>query len=85
MALASAEDLAILESPDNDPANFHRRIAAVWAHAHDLAIAKHGESNVGSFFVGASGTKHLMELEALPLTATAAEILAVSKRTMGVE
>lgn len=84
MPLASPEDLAILEGTDTSPETFHRRIAAVWANAHDLAIAKVGESNIGQFFTNAPGTRHLMELEGLGPNATAAEMLAVSRRVLGI-
>ena len=83
--IASQQDMIVLEDHDTKPETFHHRIAAVWAHVHDLAIAKYGESETGKFFVGANGYKHLSQLETMSCNATAAEMLAVSKKFLGVE
>lgn len=82
---ASPEDMKTLESDDKAPETFHDRVSAVWAHAHDLATEKYGESEIGKFFTDQSGLAHITALEGMPADSTAAEMLAKSKKIMGIE
>lgn len=87
MTHATAADLNVIAGLAEDgsgPADHphSRRLAAVWAHAHDLAEAhpKYGPWRVAGPFTDKAGRKLMAELEATPADATCGLMLETVDR-----
>lgn len=81
MPIASPAELAVLA--DDSKATRQQRIAAVWAHGHDLALERHGEDRVNSFFTTTTGNRLMAELQALPEGTSVADMLKAVEKHVG--
>ena len=73
--IATKEDMSVIDG--TLAADFNRRIAAVWAHAHDLAVERIGAENAPGCFVTTKGNALIAALEAADQNASVADMLAI--------